>query len=415
MHLSSDQVDRLNAQFYGRFPFPWAPRAFRQLADSDFETRMIAQELGDYTASALPAQDEVWVAGCGTNQAVVTALRFPRARVVGSDLSAPSLDIAATTARALKLTNLELRQESLAQVAYRERFDLVICTGVIHHNADPPAVLSRIADAMRPHAVLELMVYNSFHRVTTTAFQQAIRLLLGHTSGPTDFDAEFDVARRVVQEGFSTPGLMKTFLREYKGGDDARTADALIQPVECSYTVASLSAMAERCGLAIVAPCINAFDVARGTWYWEMEFGNVDVQARYDALPDGTRWEISNLLMLEMSPKLWFYLQRRDSGPARQSVPETCERFAAAVFRRTATEEQILTPAPNGGYTASTPRPYPPPPTDPMSRRLLAELRQDRSIGETLRSLGDDLPFPALNKLRLRLTTPVFPYLVAAA
>jgi SAM-dependent methyltransferase len=411
---SADDVDALNARFYSRFPFPWKPQSLQQIVDPGFETRMLSQALGDFASTTVPADGDVWVAGCGTNQAVMTALRFPNARVVGSDLSEASLEIANATARELGLTNLELRRESLGQVTYREQFDLVFCTGVIHHNADPPAVLARLSEAMRPQGVLELMVYNRFHRITTTAFQRAVRLLLGSTDGHMDFDAEFDVARSVVRDGFSTPGLMKAFLRDYKSGEDARIADSLIQPVEWSYTVSSVCEMAEEARLAVVAPCINAFDVARGTWQWEMEFGDAAVQQRYDALPDARRWEISNLLMLEMSPKLWFYLRRRDSGP-HPSSRELCDRFAATIFRRTATEERVLTAAAGRGYTASPPRPYPAPPTDATTRRILSSLDPNRPIGETLRGLGLGSSFASMNVLRQRLTTPAFPYLTAAS
>jgi hypothetical protein len=42
MQLSPDQVDRLNARFYSRFPFPWKPQAFRQVLELDFERTMVS-------------------------------------------------------------------------------------------------------------------------------------------------------------------------------------------------------------------------------------------------------------------------------------------------------------------------------------------------------------------------------------
>src|SRR6185295_2848657 len=134
---SPASVDAANRQFYARFPFPWPPQAFPRLEDPEFETVMVNQSLGDFSHRTVPGDARIWVAGCGTNQAVYTALRFPRATVVGSDLSPASLEICRTTAASLGVTNLSLRQESLNEVTYQEEFDYILSTGVIMVNAEP--------------------------------------------------------------------------------------------------------------------------------------------------------------------------------------------------------------------------------------------------------------------------------------
>src|SRR6185503_12679728 len=128
----------------------------------------------------VPRSPKIWIAGCGTNQAVITALRFPAATIVASDLSVTSLQTSAGTAKQLGIANVEFRNESINKASYREEFDYVICTGVIHHNAEPKTSLDRLVEALKPAGVLELMVYNRYHRITTTAFQKAIRILGGN-------------------------------------------------------------------------------------------------------------------------------------------------------------------------------------------------------------------------------------------
>ena len=140
---SQDSVDQTNASFYGRFPFPWRPMKFDRLIDPHFHTIMLNQNLGDWTHQTLSGRLKIWVAGCGTNQAVITALNFPEAQVIGSDLSKASLELGATTAQELGVKNLELRNESINHVPYAEEFDYVICTGVIHHNANPETTLQK--------------------------------------------------------------------------------------------------------------------------------------------------------------------------------------------------------------------------------------------------------------------------------
>jgi 2-polyprenyl-3-methyl-5-hydroxy-6-metoxy-1,4-benzoquinol methylase len=94
---------------------------------------------------------------------VFTALRFPKGAVLGSDLSSESLEAANGTARALGISNLELKRESINQITYQAEFDYVISTGVVMINTDPQTTLTKIAAALKPDGILELMVYNKFH------------------------------------------------------------------------------------------------------------------------------------------------------------------------------------------------------------------------------------------------------------
>ena len=185
-------------------------------------------------------QPRVWVAGCGTNQAVITALRFPRATVVGSDLSAHSLDITAQNAKRLGITNLQLRQESINESSYADEFDYIICTGVIHHNADPGFTLGKLAGALKRDGVLELMVYNRYHSMATVPFQKSVQILAGGTGQP-DLDTQVQLARALVAEfkldNLSAGALSVSSVSEIS---DSQFADLLVQPVWRSYTVESL-------------------------------------------------------------------------------------------------------------------------------------------------------------------------------
>src|SRR5688572_30644396 len=145
-----ESIDQINSEFYNRFPFPWKPASVERTSDPDFARVMLNQNLGDWTHQLVPANPRIWVAGCGANQAAITALHFPRSTVRGSDLSPSSLQICASTVRDFGCTNLELRNESINDVSYDQEFDYVICTGVIHHNADPESTLRKLATALKP-------------------------------------------------------------------------------------------------------------------------------------------------------------------------------------------------------------------------------------------------------------------------
>jgi len=410
---SPGEVDALNAAFYGTIRYPWPPMYFERLADPRFWAHALDLDLGRAGAPVLPAYGgRIWVAGCGTNQAVITALMFPDAQVVGSDLSAESLDVAGRNARQLGAGNLELRRESIHQAGYQGEFDYVVCTGVIHHTADPAGALARLAAALRPAGVMQLMVYNRYHRVHNTAFQQAVRCMLG--GGGYDYGGELSIARRFVHHA-TLAGEMGPWLAAFRDAPDAQLADTLIQPVEHGYTVQSLERMAMGAGLELLAPFPNPRDAAEGTLDWELELGDPELQEAYDALPDARRWQVVNLLGLDRSPMLWFYLQRAESPWRRRTVAELCDGFLAGRYAPARTTRRMHMGVPGGGYRATPDQETPfPVARRGDAKRVLEALDPAQPLRATLERLGIAThDRRAVNRLRLQLASTAFPYLRA--
>lgn len=411
---SIDSTDSLNARFYGRFQFPWTPSAFDAATDPEFETVMLNQSLGSWDHSLVPANPKIWVAGCGTNQGIFTALRFPNATILGTDLSPASLETSTDTARQLGLQNVEFRQQSINHFESENEFDYVICTGVIHHNADPQVPLTRLSRALKTGGILELMVYNRYHRIETTAFQKAVRILAG-TSTEANFESEMQVAQEIIA-GFNLPNRMVKFLESYKDCPEAKLADSLLQPVEYSFTVQSLESLIASCNLELLVPCINQFDVASRNYLWNLEFDDNRLQTSYDALSDVDRWTISNYLMLEKSPMLWFYLQRLDSDRPRKSEKQLCEEFVELKFRKSSTKKKVFIRSDDGSYVLSDRlRPYPGMHIDNLCSKILASMNSQSStrLRDVLDGLEVENRFSLINKLRLLLTTNAFPFLVS--
>lgn len=413
---SESEVDQLNAAFYGAIRYPWPPFYFERLADARFWAGVLDQDLGRPDRPVLPREGaRVWVAGCGTNQAVITALMFPDARVVGSDVSAGSLEVAERNARQLGAANLELRTESIHQAGYEGEFDYVICTGVIHHTANPGGALARLAAALRPAGVMQLMVYNRYRRILPTAFQKAVRTILG-VDGHAH-DEALALARRFVNH-FAAPGSMSAWLGSLRDMPDAALADNLIQPVEHSYTVESLDRMAGEAGLELLAPCPNPVDAGDGTLHWELEMGDPGLQGAYDALPDARRWAVTNLLLMGESPMLWFYLQRGDSPVPRRTTRELCEAFLDTPHVRTRTTRTMYLASPGGEYRPS-PQALPFPTwrgKGNPGQDVYDALDPDAPLRETVERVGVDTgDLRTVNRLRIQLASSAFPFLKARA
>ncbi|MCP3140362.1 amino acid adenylation domain-containing protein [Pyxidicoccus xibeiensis] len=406
---SITSVDEKVGEFYSRFPWPWNSSKFDTLQDPDFERTLVSQEVGDFTHTAVPREANIWVAGCGTNQALLTALLFPNAKVLGTDLSTKSIEICASNARDLGVKNLELKLESINDAPYVEQFDFIVCTGVIHHTYEPAHALGRLSRALKRDGLMELLVYNRFHRTITSAFQKAIRLM---TQGLSSND--YAIAKRLAA-GFAVDNTMARFISRHRDWEESDFADLLINPVEHSYTVDSLADLAGGCNLDLVRPCISLYAKYRAeSIFWEMSFADADIQRVYDAMPDLDRWRVSNLLMHEKSPMLWFYLRRQDSRLPRKSEQQLNEAFLQTTFERATTMQQSYIRGQDGRFRLS-PKSIAHPASAPEHsvKALYERFEQRRVMGEVFAELGLQRDFGTVQRARVQLTTPAFPYLRA--
>lgn len=411
--LSQTAVDAANREFYGKLTYPWPQMTYPTYADPNSGTVFLNQELGDWTHTRIPQRPRIWVAGCGSNQATLTATKFPTAEIVATDISVPSLEVCERNLAQVGAKNVTLKEQSINEADYADEFDYIICTGVIHHNADPSIPLKRLAAGLKRDGILELMVYNYYHRILTTAYQKAMRYLF-MDDPESGLDDQLELTRDLMNK-FPVENTMCYYLKAEKDQSREYLADSFLQPVEHSYTVESLVALLETADLEINLPCIYVFDKDSGKLCWNLEFENEVAASHYEKLPDITRWQITNLLLVERSPSLTFYVQRNDTITPRKSEKEVCESFLDTRFTRYSTTMTNYI-GENGRYEYSpTPIPFPSPrvPVDQTARRIFKEVSPEKTIREIFRALDISPTFNLVNNIRTQLTTPLYPYLKA--
>lgn len=112
--------------------------------------------------STLPAAPRVLVAGCGTGRhALATATRYAGAQVLAIDLSRAALGYAARQARDLGVGNIAFAQADILGLAGLERrFDLVECSGTLHHMADPEAGWRVLRGLVAPGGLMRIALYS---------------------------------------------------------------------------------------------------------------------------------------------------------------------------------------------------------------------------------------------------------------
>jgi SAM-dependent methyltransferase len=195
-----------------------------------------------------PYRDDrsILVAGCGTAQAAHYAVRWPRARVVGIDVSATSVAFEQELKRKHALENLEVQQLAVERAAeLSESFEHVVCTGVLHHLFDPDAGLCALREVLAPRGAMHLMVYAPYGRAGVYMLAEYCRRLgIGYT------DAEVnDLATTLKALPPDHP--VAPLLRQSRDfASTAGIADALLHPRDRAYSVPQLLAFLERAEVA---------------------------------------------------------------------------------------------------------------------------------------------------------------------
>ena len=245
------------AKFYTDHPYPPPvenlDRAKEEWRDDD---RRRAEYHLFWPDTPYRADLDILVAGCGTWQAAKYALCHPEARVVGIDVSTTSLVETEKLKNKYDLRNLEIEQLPIENVELLGKdFDLIVCTGVLHHLADPDAGLRALRSVLRPDGAIYLMMYAPYGRAGVYLIQDYCRRLgIG-----TSMDEINDLCS--VVEALPQQHPILTLLRGSRDTQSADAlADALLNPRDRSYSVPQLFDLIDSCNL----------EFAR--WYWNAPY-----------------------------------------------------------------------------------------------------------------------------------------------
>ena len=141
-------------------------------------------ELGDYDS---PENPKILVAGCGTGRhALATASRFSNAHVLAVDLSLSSLSYALRKTKELDFSNIEYAQWDIVKLgSIGRQFDLIECSGVLHHLGDPLAGWRVLVDLLQPGGVMKIGLYSEIARQVIIKGRSLIAEK-GYTTSPKD-------------------------------------------------------------------------------------------------------------------------------------------------------------------------------------------------------------------------------------
>jgi tetratricopeptide (TPR) repeat protein/SAM-dependent methyltransferase len=184
---------------------------------------------------AAPDAPQILIAGCGTGRhAALTAQLQPHGQVLALDISRASLAYAMRRCAELGLANIRFAQADILQLGVLEaRFDLIECSGVLHHLRDPLAGWRVLLSLAKPGGFMKLGLYSELARQHIVAARAEVAGLDVRAARQRIFALPADAPARKV-----------TTLRDFYSASGAR--DLVLHVQEHRFTIPQLaSAMAE--------------------------------------------------------------------------------------------------------------------------------------------------------------------------
>lgn len=247
----------------------------------------------------------ILVAGCGTVQAAYTAYMNPQDEVIGVDLSETSLAHERFLQDRHALSNLKLFKGDLLELgSLRRNFDVILCTGVLHHLSDPEVGLKALAQVLAPSGVMVLMLYGRTARSGVYMLQDAFRRM----QIPQSAEGAKEV-RKILRE---LPG--RHYAQDYIRAaaelrDDAALIDTFLHAQDRAYTVPEIMELVQRSGLRF-ENWVDSHPYWRNC-LWGPESA---VAAAVDPLPAVQHW--AAVEMLGQLIGMHFFTARHRQAPA---------------------------------------------------------------------------------------------------
>jgi SAM-dependent methyltransferase len=227
---ASDRTDVTDIvkSFYETTPFPNydgcdSAGSLMQKAERSGFVKLLGEQV--------PLGARVLEVGCGTGQ-LTNFLGTLRQTVIGSDICLNSLRLGHEFKVRNAIAGSHFLQMNLFRPVFKpETFDLVYCTGVLHHTGDPFGGFASIARLVKPGGYVVIGLYHRFGRLLN------------------------DVRRWIFHVTGNRGAALDSRLRKGRLGDAQRAAwfaDQYKHPHESKHTIGEVMSWFDRMGFTLV-------------------------------------------------------------------------------------------------------------------------------------------------------------------
>ena len=121
---------------------------------------------------------EVLIAGCGTGQhAIQVAAQLKNSKIIAIDLSRASLAYAQRKTKEYGLRNIEYLHADILDLEHmKKKFDIIECSGVLHHMKYPEKGWRILTKLLRPQGLMKISLYSNLGRIDVAHTRKEIEL-----------------------------------------------------------------------------------------------------------------------------------------------------------------------------------------------------------------------------------------------
>ena len=183
---------------------------------------------------------KILIAGCGTGNQVINASRYKNAQITAIDISKNSLSYAARKSQDYKMQNVQLQQLDILDARILpSNYDIIECSGVLHHMQDPARGLAALNSKLKPGGYIKIGLYSKLARQNVTAARELIKSL-GIQSTPEGIR---DFRRRIFNDGHHELKNLSILVNDFYSLSECR--DLCFHVQEHQFTTESLQKLLE--------------------------------------------------------------------------------------------------------------------------------------------------------------------------
>lgn len=180
---------------------------------------------------------KILVAGCGTGEEVIALTRlFNDVEIEAVDICDASLEIAQQNFDMFSVSNVTLKKMSILKELpnYNASFDLVFCSGVVHHLEEPETGFDILSTKVNQNGVLIVNLYHSYGLFFYKLQYSLINLFAGRS-----FDKRAKLAKQLK------------FYKEKGDKDETLLFDSYVNPQVTTFTIGQVNNWAKKYNLSL--------------------------------------------------------------------------------------------------------------------------------------------------------------------
>ena len=174
---SNNGISKQIQEQYESHPYPRWTCNFVRPVENSLHDFVKASNLNVDLNSLTRSKDiRTMIAGCGTGQQILGSINsFRSSNILAFDLSVSSLAYARRKVEELDIHNVEFMQGDILNLsALDDHFDVIECSGVLHHMEDPTLGWSIICDRLRSGGLMKIGLYSASARNDISTIRREI-------------------------------------------------------------------------------------------------------------------------------------------------------------------------------------------------------------------------------------------------